>query len=202
MFPNTLDTVKADGITNTFLLRSSANARVLTAPAKIDYEFFQIAPDIKEFTVHDTSVAALLEGKFRSLYSGRIPKSFADSMNVYQVPVKNICDSTTKMIVVADGDIAINQVSQQYGPMPMGHNFYTNYTFSNKEFFTNCLEYLVNPSGILETRAKDFTLRLLDLKRVKEQKATWQFINIALPVLIVILFGFIYQQFRRKKYAA
>jgi ABC-2 type transport system permease protein len=103
---------------------------------------------------------------------------------------------------VADGDIAMNLVSQQYGPMPMGYNFYTNYTFSNKEFFANCLEYLVNPSGILETRAKDFTLRLLDLKKVKEQKATWQFINIAFPVLLVILFGFIYQQVRRKKYAA
>ena len=202
MFPNTLDTVKADGIGKTFLLRSSANARVLTAPARIDFEFLQIAPDSKEFTVHDTAVAALLEGKFRSAYSGRIPKSFVDSMNTYHVPVKNICDSSTKMIVVADGDIAINQVSQQYGPMPMGHNFYTNYTFSNKEFFTNCLEYLVNPSGILETRAKDFTLRLLDLKRVKEQKTTWQFINIALPVLIIILFGFIYQQLRRKKYAS
>jgi len=202
MFPNTLDTVKADGIKKTFLLRSSANSRVLTAPAKIDFQFFQIAPDIKEFTVHDTAVAALLEGKFRSLYSGRIPKSFVDSMNAYHVPVKDICDSATKMIVVADGDIAWNAVSQQYGPLPMGFNFYTNYTFSNKEFFTNCLEYLVNPSGILETRAKDFTLRLLDLKKVKEQKTTWQFINIALPVLLVVLFGVIYQQVRRKKYAA
>jgi len=202
MFPNTLDTVKADGIKKTFLLRSSANARVLTAPAKIDFEFFQIAPDIKEFTVHDTAVAALLEGKFRSLYSGRMPKYFVDSMNAYHVPVKDICDSATKMIVVADGDIAWNAVSQQYGPLPMGFNFYTNYTFSNKEFFTNCLEYLVNPSAVLETRAKDFTLRLLDLKKVKEQKTTWQFINIALPVLFIILFGFIYQQFRRKKYAA
>jgi len=202
MFPNTLDTVKAEGIKKTFLLRSSANARVLTAPAKIDFEFFQIAPDIKEFTVHDTAVAALLEGKFKSLYSGRIPKSFVDSMNAYHVPVKDICDSTTKMIVVADGDIAMNLVSPQYGPTPMGFNFYTNYTFSNKEFYTNCLEYLVNPSGILETRAKDFTLRLLDLKKVKEQKTTWQFINIALPVLIIILFGFVYQQVRRKKYAA
>jgi len=201
MFPNTLDTVKADGIAKTFLLRSSANARVLTAPAKIDFEFFQIAPDIKEFTVRDTAVAALLEGKFRSLYSGRVPKSFVDSMNAYHVPVKDICDSTTKMIVVADGDIAMNLVSPQYGPLPMGYNFYTNYTFSNKEFFTNCLEYLVNPSGILETRAKDFTLRLLDLKKVKEQKTTWQFINIALPVLIIILFGFIYQKIRKEKYS-
>jgi len=201
MFPNTLDTVKAEGIRKTFLLRSSANARVLTAPAKIDFEFFQIAPDIKEFTVHDTTAAALLEGKFRSLYSGRIPKSFIDSMNAYHVPVKDICDSATKMIVVADGDIAMNLISQQYGPMPMGYNFYTNYTYSNKEFFTNCLEYLVNPSGILETRAKDFTLRVLDLKKVKEQKTTWQFINIALPVLIIILFGIIYQRLRKRKYA-
>ena len=48
--------------------------QVLTAPAKIDFEFLQIAPDIKQFTVHDTAVAALLEGNFRSLYAGRIPK--------------------------------------------------------------------------------------------------------------------------------
>jgi ABC-2 type transport system permease protein len=201
MFPNTLDTVKADGIKKSFVLKSSANARVLSAPAKVDFEFLNIAPDIKQFTVHDTTVAALLEGKFKSLYANRIPKAFADSMATYNVPMKTVCDMDTKMIVVADGDIAINQVSPQYGPLPMGYNFYTNYTFANKEFFSNCLEYLVNPSNILETRAKDFTLRLLDLKKVKEQKTTWQFINIALPVLIIILFGCIYQQLRRRKYA-
>ncbi|MFI5188415.1 MAG: gliding motility-associated ABC transporter substrate-binding protein GldG [Chitinophagales bacterium] len=200
MFPNTLDTVKAEGIRKMFLLRSSANARVLEAPAKVDFEFLQIAPDSKQFTVHDTTVAALLEGKFRSLYANRIPKSFSDSMASYNLTVKSACDSDTKMIVVADGDIATNQVNPQYGPMPMGYNFYTNYTFANKEFFSNCMEYLVNPSGILETRAKDYTLRLLDLKKVKEQKTTWQFINIALPVLIIILSGFIYQQLRKRKY--
>jgi len=142
----------------------------------------------------------LLEGKFKSLYANRIPKSFSDSMAAYHVPVRSVCDSDTKIIVVADGDIAMNQVSPQYGPLPMGYNFYTNYTFANKEFFSNCLEYLVNPSGIFETRAKDFTLRLLDLKKVKEQKTTWQFVNIAFPVLLVILFGFIYQQMRKRKY--
>src|SRR5262249_51835979 len=107
----------------------------------------------------------------------------------------------TKMIVVADGDIAINQVSPQYGPLPMGYNFYTRHTFANKDFFNNCLEYLVDSSGILETRAKNFTLRLLDLKKVKEQRTTWQLINIALPVLVIILVGFIYQQLRKRKYA-
>ena len=202
MFPNTLDTVKAEGIKKTFLLRSSNNARVLEAPAKVDFDFLQIAPKMEDFTVHDTTVAALLEGKFRSLYANRIPQSFADSMAAYNVPVRSVCDSDTKMIVVADGDIATNQVSQQYGPLPMGFNFYTNYTFANKEFFDNCLEYLVGPAGILETRAKEFTLRLLDLKKAQEQKTTWQFINIALPVLIIILFGVIYQQMRKRRYAA
>jgi gliding-associated putative ABC transporter substrate-binding component GldG len=202
MFPNTLDTVKAEGIKKTFLLRSSNNARVLEAPARVDFEFFQIAPKMEDFTVHDTTVAALLEGKFISLYANRIPQSFIDSMAAYNVPVKSVCDSNTKMIVVADGDIATNMVSQQYGPLPMGYNFYTNYTFANKDFFDNCLEYLVGPAGILETRAKEFTLRLLDLKKVKEQKTTWQFINIAVPVLLIILFGVIYQQMRRKKYSA
>jgi ABC-2 type transport system permease protein len=108
----------------------------------------------------------------------------------------------TKIVVVADGDIATNLISQQYGPLPMGYNFYTRYTFANKEFFDNTLEYLVNPSNILQTRAKDFTLRLLNPKKVKEQKPVWQFVNIALPVILIIVIAFIYQQARRRKYTS
>jgi len=202
MFPNTLDTVKVDGIKKTFLLRSSVNARVVQAPARVDFEFLQIAPDIKQFSIRDTTVAALLEGKFKSLYAGRIPSAVADSLKAYGVPVKAVSDVDTKIVIVADGDIATNLVSQQYGPLPMGYNFYTNYTFANKEFFSNTLEYLVNPSSILQTRAKDFTLRLLNPKKVKEQKPVWQFINIALPVILIIIIAFIYQQARRRKYTS
>ena len=50
MFPSTIDTVEAEGIRKTFLLRSTENARILTAPARIDFSFFEIAPDIKLFT--------------------------------------------------------------------------------------------------------------------------------------------------------
>jgi len=191
-----------DGIKKTFLLRSSVNARVVQAPARVDFEFLQIAPDIKQFSIRDTTVAALLEGKFKSLYAGRIPSAVADSLKAYGVPVKTVSDVDTKIVIVADGDIATNLVSQQYGPLPMGYNFYTNYTFANKEFFSNTLEYLVNPSSILQTRAKDFTLRLLNPKKVKEQKPMWQFINIALPVILIIIIAFIYQQARRRKYTS
>ena len=73
---------------------------------------------------------------------------------------------------------------------------------ANREFLLNCVEYLVNNPAIIETRNKDIVLRLLDSKKVKEQRTTWQFINIALPVLLVILSGFIYQQVRKRKYAS
>ena len=202
MFPNTVDTVKAQGIKKTFLLRSSSNARVLSTPAKVDFEFLQIAPDAKFFTVRDTSVAVLLEGKFHSFYEGRISKSIADSLTSYGIPFINQSEKDGKMIVVADGDIATNQVSQQDGPMPMGYNFFTRHTFANKDFFLNSLEYLVNPSDILKTRAKDYTLRLLDPVKTKDQKTIWQIINIAVPILLIVLFGFIYQQIRKRKYSS
>jgi ABC-2 type transport system permease protein len=177
------------------------NARVLAAPARVDFEYLQIAPDIKQFSIRDTTVAALLEGKFKSLYTGRIPSSLADSMKGYGVPVKTVCDADTKIIVVADGDVATNFVSQQYGALPMGLNLYTRYSFANKEFFDNSLEYLVNPSNILQTRAKDFTLRLLNPRKVKEQKPIWQFVNIGLPILLIIIIALIYQQARKRKYS-
>jgi gliding-associated putative ABC transporter substrate-binding component GldG len=201
MFPNTLDTVKAEGIKKTFLLKSSSNARTLQAPAKVDFGFLQIAPDSRLFTVKDTGVAVLLEGKFKSFYAARVSKLMSDSLRAMNLPFLSEAEKPGKLVVVADGDIALNQVSPQYGPLPMGYNFYTRYTYANKDFFLNTLEYLVNPSGILETRAKDYTLRLLDPKKVDTQKSSWQLINIAAPVLLIILFGFIYQQVRKRKYA-
>ena len=127
----------------------------------------------------------------------------------------------SKIIVAADGDILFNDFlpgdEPNTAPVPiqMGWNKYTYREYlnqtengryfrpvANREFLLNCIEYQVSNPGISETRNKDVVLRLLDSQKVKEQKTTWQFINIALPVLLVILFGWIYQQVRRKKYAA
>lgn len=202
MFPTTLDTVEAANIRKTFLLQSSNNARLLNAPAKIDFEFLQIAPDERLFRQKNVPVAVLLEGKFRSLYTGRVPKAMADSLAAYNMPFKNFSEHENKMIVVADGDIAINEVSQFNGPLSMGTNMFTQYTFANKDFFLNSLEYLVNPTDILQTRAKEYSLRLLDPKRVEEERALWQFVNVGLPIALIILFGVIYQQVRKRKYAA
>jgi len=111
------------------------------------------------------------------------------------------------MIVVADGDIVLNDVSPKSGPLPMGTNIFTvgtqyEYQFANRDFLLNCLEYLTSKGNILQTRNKEIVLRLLDTKKVQAEKTKWQFINIAVPVLIIILFGYIYQQLRKRKFAS
>ena len=207
-FVNTIDTVKAEGLRKTFLLQSSPNSRKIGTPALISLEENRNAPEDDKFKMNDIPAAVLLEGNFRSLYEGRVSKERADSMNAKGTPFIARNNIENKMIIVADGDIALNDFSQQQQQiLPMGLNKYTlgtnyEYQFANRDFILNCLEYLINDSGIMETRNKDFALRVLDTKKVSEQKIMWQLINIALPVLLVILFGFIYQQIRKRKYSA
>lgn len=206
-FVNSIDTIATPGITKTVLLSSSPNSRIISTPALISLNENKNASQDVKFTKNNIPVAMLLEGKFTSLFRNKISKSQLDSLNVYGLPFIEMSKEPGKMIVVSDGDILLNEVSPKEGPLRMGANFYTigsqyEYQFANKDFLQNCIEYLVNKPGIIETRNKDIVLRLLDTKKVKAQKTTWQFMNIALPILLVLLSGWIYQQVRKRKYAA
>ena len=78
---------------------------------------------------------------------------------------------------------------------------FDNYQFANKEFLLNSLDYLVSNAAIIETRNKDFTLRLLDKNKVREEKSFWQGVNVVVPLLMIVLLALIMQYLRRKKYA-
>lgn len=195
-FPHSIDTVQAEGITKTILLTTSPESRILSTPAKVMLQSIKTEEDFNKFNQGNIPVAVLLEGKFSSLYTNRLSQAVKDSIGF--IPANT---SGNKMIVVSDGDIALNAVSQSEGrPLPMGMNMFTQYQYANKEFVLNCLEYLTDNSGILETRSKDYTLRLLDKKKIEEQKTWWQFINILAPLLLVILFGISYQLIRKNRY--
>ena len=206
-FANPIDTVKAEGIKKTFLLQSSVDSRKIGTPAIVSLDENRNAPQDEKFKENGIPAAVLLEGKFKSLFEGRISKERADSLNAKGSPFIGRSNVESKMIIVGDGDIALNDFSpQQQQILPMGINKYTlgtqyEYQFANRDFILNCIEYLVNDVGIMETRNKDFVLRVLNTKKVSEQKTMWQLINIAIPVLLIIIIGFIYQQVRKRKYS-
>jgi len=200
-FANSIDTVKAQGIQKTVLLQTSDNGRTISTPALISFESVKQASDPKVFNKPRIPVAVLLEGRFNSLFANRIGKATVDSLaTVYKQPFLPVADTPGAVIVCADADIVMNDIDPAGRPMPMGYNKDINYTFANADFIQNCVEYLVNPSRILETRAKDFTLRLLDPAKVEADRTFWQFINIVLPVLLVIIGGYAYQFVRKRKY--
>lgn len=205
-FVNSMDTIATPGVNKTVLLSSSADSRIISTPALISLNENKNVPKDIKFNKSDIPVAMLLEGKFTSLYRNRISRSQLDSLAAAGSSFLAEGNGYGKIIVAADGDMVLNDVSPKEGPLPMGMNLFTvgsqfEYQFANREFLLNCLEYLVNKPGIIETRNKDIVLRLLDPQKVKEQKTTWQFINIALPLLIVMLSGWLYQSLRKRKYA-
>ena len=198
-FPSSIDTVKAPGINKTFLLTTGDASRTLSTPALVSWNSIRNEEDLKKFNKSFIPVAVLLEGKFHSLFTNRLTNVMNDSLNNIHQPFISQNQQDNKMIVVADGDIAMNAVTQQ-GVLQMGMNPYTKYKYANSDFVMNSIESLVDSSGILELRGKDYTLRLLDKKKLDEGKSRWQFINIAVPILLVILSGFVYQFIRKRKY--
>ena len=127
----------------------------------------------------------------------------ADSLaKVYSQPFLRSGEKTARIIVCADGDVVMNDLSERGTPLPLGFNKDINYTFANAEFLSNCLDYCVNPSGILEARSKDYSLRLLDPEKTEDERSLWQFVNIGLPLVVIVLCGLIFQYIRKRKYNA
>jgi ABC-2 type transport system permease protein len=203
IFPGSIDTVKAPGIEKTILLSTDTNSRTLSTPALVSLQSVKTEEDLRTFNKSYLPVAVLLEGKFTSLFANRFTSDLNDTLKRFSnKPFVASATKPAKQIVVSDGDIVTNVITESKGPLPMGMQQFENYQFANREFLMNAMDYLVNPNGVLETRNKDFTLRLLDKQKILTEKTMWQLINIGLPILLVLFFGWVYQFMRRKNFAA
>jgi gliding-associated putative ABC transporter substrate-binding component GldG len=163
------------------------------------------APESEKFKKTNIPTAVLLEGKFKSLFANRLSQAMNDSLQNIGAIFMPQCIADNKMIVVADGDIVLNSVVKSNQAIPMGMNPFTfgsqrEFAFANKDFLQNCIDYLINTSNLSEAKAKDYTLRLLDKKKVEAEMNFWKLINILVPVAVIVLFALIYQFIRRRKY--
>ena len=190
-----IDTVKADGVSKTPLLMTSPYTKVLNAPAFVTFNDAQTDTEQAEYQGGVKTIAYLLEGKFQSLYKNRLlpnDPNFAD----FRAESK-----PTKIIICSDGDLIVNEFSQKTGnPLPLGYDKTTQHTFGNKDFVMNSIDYLIDEDGVIQAKGKEVKLRPLDKLRTRDERAFWQILNIGLPVALVLLFGFILQWTRRRKY--
>ena len=192
---STLDTISSRGIKKTILLKTSRYTKIQQTPARLSLAMVQYQPKESQFNNGYQPVACLLEGAFSSFVEYRIPdKLLNDSLFKYIDKGK-----PTKMIVVADGDVARNDFMK--GEIyPLGYDLSTKQTFANKTFLLNCVNYLLDDEGMLQLRSREVKLRLLDKKKVNLQRTKWQLINVVMPLVIVILFAYVQFYIRKRRY--
>jgi len=201
-FANRIDTIETrkGNVKKEILLSTSEYSRYQRVPINLTFEILREEPNPKLFNKSFLPVAVLMEGTFPSEYENRITEAMLEGMKDLDLKFKPLSDPT-RMIVVADGDIAISRLDRQtQKPLPLGLNPFDKYLYSNKQFLLNCVDYLYDDKGVIEARGKDVKLRLLDRVKAKEEKTKWQLINILIPILLLGAFGIFYNWLRRKRY--
>lgn len=200
-FAATIDTISVPDIKKTVLLKTSQYSKALMTPVRVHLGMLKYKPDPNAFNQKNLPLAVLLEGEFTSVFKNRLaPETLTmlDTLNKISFKKKS---TPTKMIVISDGDIMANEYDSKGTVYPLGYYRYTEQTFDNKTFLTNAIEYLCDENNIIQTRSKEFKIRLLDKIRIKEEKAKWQMVNIILPLILLLLFGLGYNFIRKKKFA-
>lgn len=191
-FANPIDTLK-NGIKKTILLQSSQASKRVGTPTQVKLDMVAEETTPKDYpNTGLIPVSVLLEGNFRSMYENRI-LPFKD-------PSFKTVGKAGKMIVISDGDIIKNQLDQNYQPMELGYDKWTNNLYDNKGFLLNSVNYLLDDSGLINIRSKDVDLPLLDKQKVFDNYTMAQLITVGLPVVVLALFGLLFTFLRKRKY--
>ena len=150
----------------------------------------------ESFTAGKIPIAYLLEGQFTSLFKNRFAPEGTDTVGFESKSIN------TKIIVVADGDIARNDINpRENKPQQLGYNPFTRYTFANQDLLLNMIGYLTDEDGLIKARNKEVKIRPLDKTKIKDNRVYWQTINIILPLVVLISFGLILTYLRKRKYS-
>lgn len=192
-FANSIDTLK-NGIKKTVLLQSSPYSKAVGTPVEVSLNMVTDRPEQSAFkNTGNIPMAVLLEGQFHSVYENRV-------LPFSEKTFKSI-GKTNKMIVVSDGDIIRNQLDKNYQPLELGYDKWTNKLYGNKEFMMNCVNYLLDDTGLINIRSKAVNLPLLDKEKVYSNYTLAQVITVGLPIVILGFFGLLFTYIRKRKYA-
>ncbi len=192
-FANPIEILKND-ISKTVLLSSSKLSRPVGTPVEITLNSVTEEPNPGEYATKGTiPVAVLLEGKFHSVYENRV-LPFEDKTFL-------TTGKSTKMIVVSDADVVKNQLDKNFRPLELGYDKWTSVLYGNKDFMMNCVNYLLDDTGLINIRSKDVNLPMLDVEKVQEKYTSSQILTVGLPILLLVLFGLLFTYLRKRKYS-
>jgi len=195
-FASTIDTVRAEGIRKTPLLFTSGYSRTLNAPVLISLESLRKNADPDKFTQANIPVGYLLEGSFTSAYSNRLLPEGIDKESYIER------GKSSKMVVFSDADLGRNELDPRTGnPLPLGRDPFAEHQFANLDLILNSISYLTDQNQLILARNRQIAIRPLDKVKVAEERLFWQVLNIAAPLILLLIAGLGLQWIRRKRFA-
>lgn len=200
-FVSSVDTVGQNNqVRKTVILSTSPYSLVSKTPLEVSLASINNPPDRRLFKQPSQPVGILLEGTFQSVFKNRI----IESLGIKTSEIKTE-SQPTKMIVISDGNLIANQYRILSGTpefLPLGYDRNSKQTYGNKEFLMNAINYLCDDAGLMELRSRSFKIRMLNKVKIKEEKTTWQLLNVLAPLVVIFIFGAGYVYIRRRRYGS
>lgn len=198
-FVSTIEVVGENNNTKaSLLLATSDNTHVFSTPATIDLSETHDTKDKNYFNMSYMPVSVLVEGEFESNFANRMrPKEITNAFPLLKKSLK------TRQIFVADGDIIRNEtngIASDSTTLPLGFDRYMNQQFGNRDFIANAVLYLTDDEGWIDLRSRSLKLRLLNKQLVNNERLTIQLVSILTPLLLLAIFGVLYNILRKRKY--
>ncbi|MBK5286260.1 MAG: Gldg family protein [Bacteroidia bacterium] len=97
-------------------------------------------------------------------------------------------DVSSKMVVIANGDFAVNGEGQMAQQLPA----------DNVNLLVNSVDFLSDDTGLIELRTKGVSSRPLDATE-DGTKIFYKYLNFLLPILLIVAYGFIRVQMKRSQ---
>lgn len=212
-YASTVEPVGDSSINKRILLESSKESRVLKSPARVALAYIDPAyrPKYIGEGVENRPMAILLEGKFKSFFRNSLDPAYEDSIELIKE------SEPSKMLVIGDGDLIKNRIHPKKinktkieetdvlspdhevivdapNPIPM---------YDNIDFFKNAFDDLMEEDKLISLRGREFKQRPLNGEIIKSENSrnTLKFINVALPILVLLIFGGLQYFIRRRKFA-
>ena len=203
-FTSSLDLVGDDpDVKKTVLLRSSELSLERRAPVRVNLGITQFDIDyFRNGNPKSYPLAVLMEGEFNSNFKGRLADTLVRDPN-FAYREKSV---TTRMAVIADGDIIRNKYIPVEGglqPLPLGYDRYARtVVYDNKEFLLNTINYLLDDPEMISIRSRSIKLRKLDPETVRDDRTMLQVLNVGAPLLLIALSGMVLVWLRKRRFGS
>lgn len=196
-----IDTLPTQGLKRSVFFQSSPQSRSAKQQQFINVVAYTQDPPVPQAFSEGPKIMGLLsEGIYTSLFRGRDVPLDSLSPQLPQAPFLEQGNPLNpgKIVVISDGDFVSpklfrGQIQTQGRINPMPHD--------NKIMVMNAIDYLAGDIALSNIRSKDVVARVLDGGKISTQGTLIQWLNIGLPLLLLLLFGVIRFYFRKQKHA-